>query len=256
MTGRVTYTKSGSAAFVLFDRPEARNAMTWEMYEQFGAACRAIATDNSVRVAVFRGAGGNFAAGTDISQFLEFAGGESGIAYERQIEASIELIERIPKPVIAVVEGNCVGGGLVIATACDLRISTPNARFGIPIARTLGNCLSPLNVSRLLTHFGASRTRRMLLFAELIGAVEAESCGFVARITDASELDNAAREICAKVATQAPITMMATKEMMRRIATAIAPDCDDLIRRVYGSTDFHEGVQAFVAKRPPQWRGE
>jgi enoyl-CoA hydratase/carnithine racemase len=256
MTGRVTYSKSGTTAFVLFDRPEARNAMTWDMYEQLGAACRAITADREVRVAVFRGAGGSFAAGTDIAQFLEFTGGESGIAYERQIEASIELIERIPKPVIAVVEGNCVGGGLIIATACDLRIATPSARFGVPIARTLGNCLSPLNVSRLLQHFGTPRAKRMLLFAELIGAAEAASCGFVARILESSELDSAAGELCARIAAQAPITMLAAKEMIRRIATATVPDCDDLIRTVYGSTDFQEGVQAFVTKRPPQWRGE
>ena len=256
MTGRVTYGKSGATAFVLFDRPEARNAITWEMYEQLGAACRAISADPEVRVAVFRGAGGSFAAGTDIAQFLEFTGGESGIAYERQIEASIELIERIPKPVVAVVEGNCVGGGLIIAAACDLRIATPNARFGVPIARTLGNCLSPLNVARLVQHFGPARTKRMLLLAELIGAKEAESCGFLARIVESSGLEAAADEVCTKIASQAPITMLAAKEMIRRFGTAIAPDCADLIRMVYGSADFQEGVQAFVAKRPPKWRGQ
>jgi enoyl-CoA hydratase len=256
MTGRVTFSKSGATAVVLFDRPQARNAMTWDMYEQLGAACRAITADRDVRVAVFRGAGGSFAAGTDIAQFLEFTGGESGIVYERQIEASVELIERIPKPVIALVEGNCVGGGLIIATACDLRIATPNARFGVPIARTLGNCLSPLNVSRLLQHFGPARTKRMLLFAELIGAAEAESCGFVARIVASSEFDGVAGELCSRIAAQAPITMMAAKEMIRRVATGLAPDCDDLIRMVYGSTDFQEGVRAFVTKRQPQWRGE
>ncbi|HEX5282364.1 MAG TPA: enoyl-CoA hydratase/isomerase family protein [Micropepsaceae bacterium] len=256
MTGRVTYSKSGTTGFVLFDRPEARNAMTWGMYEQLGAACRAISADRDVRVAVFRGAGGSFAAGTDIAQFLEFTGGESGIAYERQIEASIELIEKVAKPVIALVEGNCVGGGLVIAAACDLRIATPNARFGVPIARTLGNCLSPRNVSRLLSHFGPARTKRMLLLAELISAKEAESCGFVVRIVESSELEAVARELCTRIAAQAPITMMAAKEMIRRIGTAVAPDCDDLIRTVYGSSDFHEGVQAFVTKRPPNWRGE
>jgi enoyl-CoA hydratase len=140
MTGRVAYGKSGTVASVLLDRVEARNAMTWQMYQQLAAACREIATDHEVRVAVFRGAGGNFAAGTDITQFAEFSGADSGIAYERQIEASIELIQQIPKPVIALVEGNCVGGGLMIAAACDLRIATSTARFGVPIARTLGNC--------------------------------------------------------------------------------------------------------------------
>jgi enoyl-CoA hydratase len=256
MTGRVTCSKSDGVASVLFDRPDARNAMTWEMYGQLDAACQDIATDSEVRVAIFRGAGGNFAAGTDIVQFAEFDGAERGIAYERQIENSIELIERIPKPVIAVVEGNCVGGGLIIASVCDLRIAAAGARFGVPIARTLGNCLSAANVSRLLAHFGPARTRRMLLFAELISASEAESCGFVARTAPAHELDHVANDLCARILTHAPITMAAAKEMMRRIGIANVPDCDDLIRKVYDSTDFHEGVSAFIAKRPPRWRGE
>ena len=255
MTGRVHLKKSGAVASVLFDRVDARNAMTFEMYEQFAEACRAITDDRDIRVALFRGAGGNFAAGTDIAEFTAFSSGDSGIAYERRIETSIELIEKIPKPVIAVVEGNCVGGGLIIASACDLRISTKSARFGVPIARTLGNCLSPFNVARLVAHFGPSRTKRMLLFAELISAEEALSCGFVARMADAEDLEKIANELCTRVAAQAPVTMAAVKEMMRRIAVAEVPDCDDLIRQVYGSEDFKEGVAEFLAKRAPLWRG-
>jgi len=255
MSGRVHLNKSGAVASVLFDRVEARNAMTWDMYEQLAEACRAITDDREIRVALFRGAGGNFAAGTDIAQFTAFTGGESGIAYERRIEASIELIEKIPKPVIAVVEGNCVGGGLVIAAACDLRICTKTARFGVPIARTLGNCLSPFNVARLVAHFGPARAKRMLLFAELLSAEEALSCGFVARMAEADELERLGDDLCTRVAAQAPVTMAAAKEMMRRIGVADVPDCDDLIRRVYGSEDFREGVAAFLAKRVPRWRG-
>jgi enoyl-CoA hydratase/carnithine racemase len=255
MTGQVRFSKSGAVASVLFDRVEARNAMTWEMYEQLAGACRAIAGDDTIRVAVFRGAGGNFAAGTDIAQFASFSGGEDGIAYERRIEATIDLIERIPKPVIGIVEGNCVGGGLAIATACDMRIATPSARFGVPIARTLGNCLSPLNVARLLAHFGPALTKRMLLFAELISAPEALQCSFVARIAEAGDLGQIADELCKRISGQAPLTMMAAKEMMRRIGTSDVPDCDDLIRQVYGSPDFSEGVAAFIARRRPQWRG-
>ena len=255
MTGRVHFEKSGAVASVLFDRVEARNAMTWEMYAQLADACRAISDDHGIRVALFRGAGGNFAAGTDISQFTEFTGGDSGIGYERRIEASIELIERIPKPVIAIVEGTCVGGGLIIAAACDLRIAAKGARFGVPIARTLGNCLSPFNVARLLAHFGPARTKRMLLFAELLSAEEALNCGFVARIAEVAELERIAEELSAHVSTQAPITMSAAKEMMRRIGATSVPDCDDLIRQVYGSEDFKEGVAAFRAKRAPRWRG-
>jgi enoyl-CoA hydratase/carnithine racemase len=256
MSGRVHYEKKGAIASVLFDRVEARNAMTWDMYDQLVAACRAISQDDEVRVATFRGAGGQFAAGTDIAQFAEFTGGESGIAYERRMDIVVDAIERIPKPVIGVVEGNCVGGGLIIAAACDLRIATPSARFGVPIARTLGNCLSPGNVARLLAHFGPPRTKRMLLFAELLSASEAMNCGFVARTADPEQLGQIADEICARIANQAPLTMYAAKEMIRRIANAQIPDGDDLIRLVYGSADFKEGVTAFVTKRSPAWRGK
>jgi len=255
MTGRVHFQKSGVVATVLFDRVQARNAMTWEMYGQLADACRTISDDHEIRVALFRGAGGNFAAGTDIAQFTEFTGGESGIAYERRIEASIELIEKIPKPVIAIVEGNCIGGGLMIAAACDLRIAAKAARFGVPIARTLGNCLSPINVARLVAHFGPALTKRMLLFAELLSAEDALNCGFVAGVAEAAELERISGELCARVAAQAPITMSAAKEMIRRIRAANVPDCDDLIRKVYGSADFREGVEAFLGKRAPRWRG-
>ena len=256
MSGRVHYRKTGAVASVLFDRIDARNAMTWEMYDQLGAACRAISDDNEVRVATFRGAGGQFAAGTDIAQFAEFTGGESGIAYERRMDATLDAIERIPKPVVAVIEGNCVGGGLVIAAACDLRIATPSARFGVPIARTLGNCLSPGNVVRLVAHFGVARTKRMLLSAELLTAAEAVACGFVSRTVEPEEIGRVADELCARLTGQAPLTMFASKEMIRRIATANVPDGDDIIRLVYGSADFREGVTSFINKASPVWRGK
>ena len=256
MSGRVHYSKSGAIASVVFDRADARNAMTWQMYDQLVAACRAISEDDEVRVAVFRGAGGQFAAGTDIAQFAEFTGADSGIAYERRMDATLEAIERVGKPVIAVVEGSCVGGGLIIAAACDLRIATISARFGVPIARTLGNCLSPGNIARLLAHFGPARTKRMLLFGELLSASEAVSCGFVARTAELQDIDRVAEELCGRVAGQAPLTMFAAKEMIRRIANAQIPDCDDLIRLVYGSADFREGVTSFLGKRSPVWRGK
>jgi enoyl-CoA hydratase len=256
MSGRVHFEKRGAIASVLFDRAEARNAMTWEMYDQLRAACRTISEDAEVRVATFRGAGGQFAAGTDIAQFAEFNGAESGIAYERRMDATLEAIEGIPKPVIAIVEGSCIGGGLIIAACCDLRIATPGARFGVPIARTLGNCLSPGNVARLLAHFGPARTKRMLLFAELLSAAEAVSCGFVARTAEPDEIGGIADELCTRVAGQAPLTMLAAKEMIRRAENANTPEGDDLIRLVYGSGDFKEGVTSFMGKRSPVWRGK
>jgi enoyl-CoA hydratase len=253
--GRVLYSKAGGIATVVFDRPEARNAMTWAMYAELASACEAIASDPDIRVAVFRGAGGAFVAGTDIQQFTAFAGGEDGIAYERRIDAAIDEIERLPKPVIALVEGFCVGGGLAIAAACDFRIATPSARFGVPIARTLGNCLSVGNVARLLAHFGTGRTKRMLMLAEMISAEEAALCGFVDVLSTVEEADGKCAEMCRKLLGHAPITMQTAKEAIRRIRTESLPDGSDLVRAAYGSADFKEGVDAFLAKRTPQWQG-
>ncbi|HXJ02079.1 MAG TPA: enoyl-CoA hydratase/isomerase family protein [Micropepsaceae bacterium] len=253
--GRVHYTKADGIATVLFDRPEARNAMTWAMYEGLAAACEAIASDADVRVAVFRGAGGAFVAGTDIQQFTAFKDGEDGIAYERRIDAAIDGIERLHKPIIAVVEGVCVGGGLAIAAACDFRIATPSARFGVPIARTLGNCLSVGNVARLVAQFGPGRTKRMLMLAELISAEEALTCGFVDVLAPAGDIEAKLHDMCKRLLGHAPITMRNAKEAIRRIRVQNLPDGADLIRAAYGSADFKEGIDAFLAKRIPNWTG-
>jgi enoyl-CoA hydratase/carnithine racemase len=253
--GRVHYAKANGIASVLFDRPEARNAMTWSMYAELGAACEAIAADDEVRVAIFRGAGGAFVAGTDIQQFTAFKDGEDGIAYERRIDAAIGQIERLPKPVIALVDGVCVGGGLAIAAACDFRIATPGARFGVPIARTLGNCLSIENIARLLAQFGAGRTKRMLMLAELISAEEGLACGFVDVLAAPGDIDSKLADMCRRLMSQAPLTMRAAKEAIRRTILEHLPEGDDLIRACYGSADFKEGVDAFLAKRTPGWRG-
>ena len=253
--GNVRYTKADGIATVLFDRPEAKNAMTWAMYGELAAACEQIASDAEVRVAVFRGAGGAFVAGTDIQQFTAFKSGQDGIAYERRIEAAIDQIERLAKPVIAVVEGFCVGGGLAIAAACDFRIASPSARFGVPIARTLGNCLSVGNVARLVAQFGPGRTKRMLMLAEMISAEEAAACGFVDALAAPGEIDAKLGEMCKRLLSHAPITMLNAKEAIRRIRVQNLPDGTDLIVAAYGSADFKEGVDAFLAKRPPNWQG-
>jgi enoyl-CoA hydratase/carnithine racemase len=253
--GRVHYKKSNGVATVLFDRPEARNAMTWAMYAELAAACDSIASDEEIRVGVFRGAGGAFVAGTDIQQFTSFSGAEDGIAYERRIDAAIGQIERLPKPVIAVIEGVCVGGGLAIAAACDFRIVTPSARFGVPIARTLGNCLSVGNVARLAAKLGVARTKRMLMLAELIPAEDALACGFADIVSPPGEIDGKVDQMCERLMGHAPLTMRAAKEAIRRITVDALPDGDDLIRLCYGSADFKEGVAAFLAKRAPEWQG-
>ena len=177
--GEVRLVRDGAVATILFDRPQARNAMTWRMYEGLAAACAELSADSTVRVAVMRGVGGKaFIAGTDIGQFQEFTDGEQGVDYEIEMEGYLSAIEALPMPTLAVAEGWAIGGGLAIAACCDLRIATPGTKFGVPIARTLGNCLSVANYARIVTGIGQARAKRMLLMAENIPAEDALAAGF------------------------------------------------------------------------------
>jgi enoyl-CoA hydratase len=253
--GRVDLRRNGPVATITFDRPAARNAMTWPMYEALGAHCRTLADDETVRVVVFRGAGGEaFVAGTDIAQFHGFDG-DAGVAYERQIDEGVDRIERLSMPTVAIVEGWCVGGGLAMATACDFRFATPKSRFGVPIAKTLGNTLSIANLARLEAAWGIARVKRMLLAAEMLDADDALAAGFLRQICAPDAIDEATAAFCAQLAALAPVTQASIKEGLRRIVGRALPDGDDLVRRTYGSADFAEGVAAFVAKRPPRWTG-
>jgi len=228
--------------------------MTWVMYDQFVAACGIIAGNPDVRVATFRGAGGAFAAGTDISEFLPFSSAKDGVAYEQRIEAVVSAIENLQVPTIAIIEGAAMGGGLVIATGCDFRIATPSARFGVPIARTLGNCLSLPNTPRLVAAFGQARVKRLLLLADSISSEEALSCGYVAQVIQPEAIDEVVSKMCRRLASHAPITMRIAKESIRRLAR-ISTQGDELVRLTYGSNDFKAGVRAFLAKQPPHWTG-
>ena len=254
--GVVRYQRDGVVARVTFDRPEAHNAMTWTMYRQLEEACERIAADSEVRVAMFRGAGGKaFIAGTDIAQFREFKGAQDGVAYERDMSRCLSTLERLPVPTLAVLEGWAVGGGLAIATVCDLRIATPETRFGVPIARTLGNCLSVDNVALLMAAFGVGRTKTILLLGEMLTADEAYASGFLAEIVAADELDRRIEALCTRLANNAPLTMRVSKEAIGRLLHAGLPEGEDLLRTCYGSEDFRIGMAAFLAKRQPQWIG-
>jgi enoyl-CoA hydratase len=253
--GSVRLSIEGAVATVLFDRPAARNAMTFAMYDELSEACRTIAATPGLRAAVFRGSGEAFIAGTDISEFAAFNSGEDGVAYERRIEAGIAEIEHLPVPTLAVVDGAAMGGGLIIATACDLRIASTRSRFGVPIASTLGNCLSIRNVARLERALGLGVARRMLLLAEALDASEVRACGFVLTVVETQELPAKADTVVARLTANAPLTIAATRESIRRLGEAAVPDDNDIITKAYGSRDFREGVSAFLEKRAARWSG-
>jgi enoyl-CoA hydratase/carnithine racemase len=241
----VEWERRGPAAWVTFNRPEAHNAMTFEMYEQLFACCEQADGDDDVRVLVLRGAGEKaFVAGTDIRQFLEFSSPEDGLEYERTIDRIVGRLEGVRVPTIALVDGFAMGSGLALSAACDLRICTPAAVFGLPIARTVGNCLSMENYARLAALIGEARVKDIVFTARRVEAEEALAVGLATEVVEHA----AARveELCELLAGHAAMTMWATKEALRRLRPV--PDGDDLVREVYGSAEFRERVEAFLRR--------
>jgi len=252
------FESTGPVAFLTFDRPQARNALTWAMYDALVAACDRVDADDTVRVFVVRAEGEAFAAGTDIRQFTSFASGDEGLAYERKLDAVIDRLERVAVPTIAQVHGVAAGAGCAIALTCDFRVCTPAAQFGVPIARTLGNCLSAANVARITDLIGPARTRDLLFTGRLIDAAEATALGLVTAVVERQRLDAAVRDLAQTLAANAPLTIRATKETLRRLAVRRRLDAgaaDDLIAACYASADFREGVASFIEKRRPRFTG-
>jgi len=244
----------GPIARITFNNPAARNAMTWPMYEELKKICDAIALNPEIRVAIFRGAGDKaFVSGSDIQQFVDLQKDEE---YEVAVDHIFESLQELPIPTIALIEGLAVGSGLLIATACDFRISTPEARFGIPVARTLGNCLSPSNLAWISAHLGIPIVKKMLLTSELVKAPELLASGYLYQTAPAAEITQCADELAHKMAVLAPITQKASKITLARLLKQNLPDCSDLMRETYNSADFKEGVSAFLDGRPPKWTGK
>ena len=249
----------GRTAILTFNRPQARNALTWAMYDALAAACDRVDADDAIRVFVIRAAGDAFAAGTDISQFTGFKTGDDGLAYERRLDAVIDRLERVRVPTIAQVHGVAAGGGCAIALACDLRVCTPSARFGVPIARTLGNCLSAANYARIVDLIGPARTKDLLFTARFVDVTEATALGLVTATAEPDRISEEVHVLASRIAAHAPLTIRATKEALRRIAEhrrLAAGLADDLVAACYASADFREGIDAFLAKRPPTFTGQ
>jgi enoyl-CoA hydratase len=252
------YAVEGGIGLVMLNRPKARNALTFEMYARLGQICREAKLGGPVRVIIITGAGDKaFAAGTDISKFRSFKSGADGVAYEATMAREFDAIDACEIPTIAAISGACTGGGAAIAACCDIRIATSDMKYGFPIARTLGNCLSAGNLAKLISIVGVPRVTNMLLTAQLIEAPEALASGLVTELLpNHAALMARAMALAAQLATHAPLTMSVTKELLRRLRTS-GPSVEDAdqIARAYGSADFHEGLEAFLAKRTPQWTG-
>ncbi len=252
--------RRGAVVWITFNRPQARNALTWNMYSRLETACHEINADRTVRVVVLTGAGGQaFVAGTDIGQFRAFKTEQDALDYEARGNLVMSALESVRVPTIAAIAGACTGAGAAIAACCDLRIASPSARYGFPIARTLGNCLSMANYTRAAVLIGFGRLKDLIMRARLMDAQEMLACGLLSEVTpDEESLPVRAQALADEVASLAPLTLWATKEALRRVRDMLIPEGadSDLIVACYTSHDFKEGVEAFLAKRKPLWTGE
>jgi len=244
---------------VTFNRPQARNAFTFAMYERLAAICEEANADRSLKVLVLQGAGDKaFASGTDINQFRAFKTPEHALEYESRIDRVLTALEECRVPTLAAITGACTGGGAGIASCCDLRIGTRTTRMGFPIARTLGNCLSMSSVARLTALIGAARVKDLIFTARLIDAEEAARLGLLNEVVeDFPALQERAQALATLIAGNAPLTLSATKQALSRLQRRLSrEEGEDLILMCYMSRDFREGLDAFLNKRQPNWRGE
>ena len=258
-TDELLYEVRDGIGWITLNRPQARNALTFAMYDRLAEICRETKLGGEVKCLVVTGAGDKaFAAGTDMTQFRGFDTEQDALDYEHRMDVVLGAVEACPVPTIAAIARACTGGGAGIAAACDIRIATADLKFGFPIARTLGNCLSIANLSRLSTLMGAGRVKEIIFTARLVGAEEALNAGLIAEIVpDHAALIARTEELAALLAAHAPLTLSTTKEALRRLRVQGAEADDrDLVVQAYMSEDFKEGMEAFLGKRKPEWKGQ
>ncbi|MEN0139333.1 MAG: enoyl-CoA hydratase [Rhodococcus sp. (in: high G+C Gram-positive bacteria)] len=244
-----------SVVTVTFNRPDKLNAVTPGMYEHLGLVCAQVDADPSIRLLVLRGAGRAFAAGSDIGHFRSFTGGADGVAYEDRFVSVLQRLEGVRVPTLAVIDGVCAGAGLVLAAACDVRVATTGSVFGLPIARTLGNALSAYPLGLLSDRIGSARLTAMVARATMLPAAEAASIGFVTEAVAPEVFDDLIAQVAGELLAAAPLTVVSTREVLRRTRTAGLPETADLIHTVYDSADFRAGVSAFLRGERAQWSG-
>ena len=257
MTEDILLAVNGAVATVTLNRPQALNAMTDDMYHAIEATADDLASRSDVRVVVFRGAGERaFAAGADIVSFQTMRTAEDVDSHEAAVERAFDAIEDLPQPTIAMIRGYATGGGAILAACCDLRIGSDDAKIGVPVARTLGNCLPIASLVRLTDILGPAMVKELVITARLISAQNAKDAGFLNEVVAKDDLEDHVTALAETIAGHAPLTMRATKEAILRLSRERRRvSLNDLMHLCYLSEDFSGAVSAFVEKRAPVWRG-
>jgi enoyl-CoA hydratase len=246
-------------AWLIFDHPERRNAIDVEMWRRIPQAADALAADAEVRSVVLRGAGDiAFIAGADISEFGEKRSAAAARSYDAETRRAVAALTALRKPVLAMIRGYCIGGGVAIALAADLRYACEDAEFAIPAAR-LGLGYSAWGLEALANLVGPSRALEMLFSARRFDAREALQMGLVNAVLAAPDLEESVRETAARIADNAPLTLKSAKRVVQELARDTRDreleSIEASIRACFDSEDYREGVRAFLEKRPPRFRG-
>ncbi|MFO0990811.1 MAG: enoyl-CoA hydratase [Hyphomicrobiales bacterium] len=252
---------TGNTGFLVLDRPDRRNAVTTAMWAGIPDTMNRLAAQDTVRVIVIAGSGEEaFASGADVSEFaLNRGDAGQARAYETQNEAALASIRDAGLPVIAMIHGFCIGGGLAIALACDLRIAAETAVFALPPAK-LGLAYPVAGLRDLLGAVSAATAKDLLFTGRRVAADEALRMGLVNKVTSTAELAATTDAICAEIAGNAPLSILAAKRAVAAIATTVIPpdQLDELVRlgdACFSSADYAEGRQAFLEKSKPNFRG-
>jgi len=257
-TEKIIARREGAVGELVFNNPEKRNALSLEMWVGIAEALEAFEADPNVRAIVLKGAGGAFISGADISQFEERRStAEKAADYNAITDKAWRALAHAGKPVIAAIEGFCIGGGLAVAMKADIRIAARNATFGVPAAR-LGLAYPVESIRDLINLVGPSQAKWILLTGRRIDAEIAHRIGLVDEVVETKNLEDAVRGLTATIAENAPLSMLAAKETVNQIAQGRI-DKDKLARlatQCIESADFAEGRRAFMEKRPPRFQGK
>jgi enoyl-CoA hydratase/carnithine racemase len=258
VTERLIGKKEGAVGWLIFNNPERRNAVSLDMWEAIPSVLEDFEKDSNIRVIVLAGAGDKaFVSGADISQFEKQRSSEEAVKrYEQIGEAAQAKLAACDKPLIAMIRGYCLGGGLNIANTCDLRIAAEDARFGIPAAK-MGLGYRASSMKKLVDTVGAPFAREIMITARQFNAAEAKAMGLVHKVVPVAELGKAVREYTDLIAANAPLTIRAAKRIIGEVSKQDydATACDAWVKECFASEDYAEGRRAFMEKRKPQFRG-